>query len=38
MEQIIIFSIVIIAALFILKKTFKKNGGCGCGEEDCSKK
>ena len=39
MEKIIIYSIVLIAAFFILKKLFKKGGGCSCGDEgNCSKK
>ncbi|WP_419764497.1 MAG: FeoB-associated Cys-rich membrane protein [Arcobacter sp.] len=39
MEKIIIYSIVLLATFFILKKIFKKGGGCGCSdEENCSKK
>ncbi|WP_419768736.1 FeoB-associated Cys-rich membrane protein [Arcobacter sp.] len=38
MQDLLIFSIVIVALAYILRKTFKKNGGCGCGEEGCSKK
>ena len=39
MEDYIIYTVVFLAAFFILKKTFKKNGACGCsGESKCSKK
>ncbi len=39
MEEIAIYLIVLISAFFVLRKLFKKDGGCGCGEEgNCSKK
>jgi hypothetical protein len=39
MEDYFIYTIVIIATVFILKKTFGKEGGCGCsGKSKCSKK
>ena len=39
MEDYIIYAIVIVAGIFILKKTFGKEGSCGCsGKSKCSKK
>lgn len=39
MEDIIIYIIVGIAAIYFLNKLFRKNGNCGCGDKgNCSKK
>jgi hypothetical protein len=39
MENILVFTVVALALAYILRKTIKKNGGCGCGGEgNCSKK
>ncbi len=39
MEDIIIYGLVIVSVAYILIKTFKKNGSCGCGGDgNCSKK
>lgn len=39
MEDIIIYIIVGIAAIYFINKLFGKNGNCGCGGKgNCSKK
>jgi len=39
MEDYIIYAIVIVAGIFIFKKLFGKDSGCGCsGKSKCSKK
>lgn len=39
MEDIIIYIIVGIAAIYFLNKLFRKNGNCGCSDKgNCSKK
>ena len=39
MEDIIIYIIVGIAAIYFINKIFGKNGSCGCGGKgNCSKK
>ncbi|MDX9900818.1 MAG: FeoB-associated Cys-rich membrane protein [Aliarcobacter sp.] len=39
MEDYFIYAIVLLAAFYLIKKTFGKNSGCGCSwESKCSKK
>lgn len=40
MENYIVYAIGILAVVYVVRKIFKKDGGCGCGggEGNCPKK
>jgi len=36
LEKIIIGLVVLLAAIYLVRRTLKKGGGCGCSGSDCA--